>query len=119
MSQEPPIPKELWDLIPLPAQAALLAIIGNLQSEVASLRQQVTDLTQRLDQDSQNSSRPPSSDAPTVKRRPPREPSGRKRGAQPGHQLHARPLLTPDEEIPRQPTACRRCGEDLAGSDPQ
>jgi transposase len=28
-------------------------------------------------------------------------------------------LLPPDEEIPRQPTACRRCGEALAGCDPQ
>ncbi len=119
MSQEPVIPKELWDRIPAAAQAALSALIGNLQSEVAALRQQVADLTARLSQNSQNSSRPPSSDGPAVKRRPPREPSGRRRGAQPGHEYHCRPLLPPDEEIPRKPTACRRCGQSLAGSDPQ
>ncbi len=119
MSQELPIPKELWGLIPPAAQAALLAFIGPLQSEVAALRQQVADLNIRLGQNSQNSSRPPSSDAPHVKRPPPREPSGRRRGAQPGHEAHHRPLLPPDEEIPRKPTACRRCGEALAGSDPQ
>lgn len=119
MPQEPPIPKELWDLIPAAAQVALLALLGNLQSELADLRQQVADLTARLGQNSQNSSKPPSSDAPAIKRRPPREPSGRRRGAQPGHELHRRPLLPPDEEIPRKPTACRRCGEALAGSDPQ
>jgi transposase len=28
-------------------------------------------------------------------------------------------LLPPDEEVPRKPTACRRCGAALAGSDPQ
>lgn len=119
MSQEPPIPKELWDLIPATAQAALLALLGNLQQHIATLQQQVADLTARLGQNSQNSSRPPSSDAPAVKRPPPREPSGRKRGGQPGHPAHHRPLLPPDEEIPRKPTACRRCGEALTGADPQ
>jgi transposase len=119
MSQEPPIPKELWDLIPSAAQAALLALLGNLYGELADLRQQVADLTARLGQNSQNSSRPPSSDAPAVKRPPPRESSGRRRGAQPGHEPHHRPLLPPDEEIPRKPTACRRCGAALAGADPQ
>src|SRR4051812_2947445 len=119
MSQEPPIPKELWDLIPAAAQAALLALLGNLHSEVAALRQQVADLTARLGQNSQNSSKPPSSDGPAFKRSPPREPSGRRRGAQPGHESHHRPLLPPDDEIPCHPTSCRRCGEALTGLDPQ
>jgi transposase len=119
MSQEPPLPKVLWDLIPATAQAALLVLFDNLQTEVADLRQQVADLTARLDQNSHNSSRPPSSDAPSVKRPPPREPSRRKRGAQPGHEFHHRPLLPADEEVPCKPTACRRCGKTLVGSDPQ
>jgi transposase len=119
MSQDPPIPKDLWDLIPAAAQAALLALLGNLHSEVAALRQQVADLTARVGQNSQNSSKPPSSDGPAVKRPPPREPSGRRRGAQPGHESHHRPLLPPDEEVPRKPTACRRCGEALTGFDPK
>jgi transposase len=119
MSQEPPLPKDVWDLIPSAAQAALLALFGNLQEELAALRQQVADLTARLGQTSQNSSRPPSSDPPAVKRPPPRLTSGRKRGAQPGHEAHHRPLLPPDEEVPRKPTACRRCGIALTGSDPQ
>jgi transposase len=118
MSQEPPLPKELWEQIPAAAQAGLLALLGNLRREVAALRRQVADLTARLGQNSQNSSRPPSSDPPAVKRAPPREPSQRKRGAQPGHELHCRALLPADETIARHPTACRRCGEALAGSDP-
>src|SRR5262249_61740914 len=93
MSQELPIPKELWDLIPPAAQAAVLALFAKLQSELTALRQQVAALTERLDQNSRNSSRLPSSDAPAVQGRHPREPSGRRRGAQPGHQLHGRPLL--------------------------
>jgi transposase len=118
MSQEPPIPKELWDQIPPAAQAALLALFAKLQSEIADLRQQVADLNARLGQNSHNSSKPPSTDGPTVKRRPSQEPSGRKRGAQPGHELHRRPLLPADEQIPCKPSACRRCGEALTGSDP-
>ena len=70
MSQEPPIPKELWDLIPAAAQAALLAVLGHLQTELGDLRQQVAELNARLGQNSQNSSKPPSSDAPSIKRPP-------------------------------------------------
>src|SRR5437588_9816032 len=97
MSQERPLPKELWDQIPAAAQAALLALLGNLQREITALRQQVADLTACLGQNSQNSSRPPSRDAPAVKRPPPREPSDRKRGGQPGHELHCRALLPANE----------------------
>jgi transposase len=119
MSQEPPLPKELWDLIPPAARPALLALVASLHGQIAALRQQVADLSARLGQNSQNSSKPPSTDGPALKRRPPQEPSGRRRGAQPGHPPHRRPLLPADEEIPCKPTACRRCGEILHGSDPE
>jgi hypothetical protein len=38
---------------------------------------QLRDLTARLNQNSENSSKPPSSDGPHVKRKPPKSPSGR------------------------------------------
>jgi transposase len=119
MSQGPPIPKELWGLIPAAAQAALLALLGHLQTERPDLRRQGAARNARLGQDSRNSSKPPSGDAPPVKRPPPREPPGRRRGAQPGHGPHRRPLLPPAEEIPRKPSARRRCGVALTGPDPQ
>src|SRR5262249_8453328 len=59
-----------------------------------------------------------SSDGPHVKRRPPREPSGRKPGGQPGHPVHRRalvPLEQVDEVVQCQPTRCRRCGHPLTG----
>src|SRR5438876_12220417 len=94
--QDAPLPKELWDQIPPAAQAALRVLIESLHQRIATLEQQVADLTARLGQNSGNSSKPPSSDGPHAKRQPPRQPSGRARGAQPGHPLHQRPFLPAD-----------------------
>ncbi len=69
MSAEPPIARELWDTIPPDAQAAILALVQAFERRIAALEA-------RLGQDSSNSSRPPSSDPPHVKRPRP----GRRRG---------------------------------------
>jgi len=118
MSQDAPIPMELWDLIPPAAQAALCAYLDSLHKKIAALEQQVAALTARLEQNSHNSSKPPSSDGPNVKRRPPRKPSGKKRGGQPGHEKQERPLLPPNETAILKPKHCRRCGHKLTGADP-
>jgi transposase len=53
---------------------------------VEALRAQVAELMARLGQNSQNSSKPPSSDSPFTKPAPSlRRGSGRKPGGQPGH----------------------------------
>ena len=119
MKVVPPIPEELWQQVPPAAQAALLAVLQHYEQRLAALQQQIDDLQQRLGQNSTNSSLPPSTDAPTVKRAPPRPASGRARGGQPGHPLQQRPLLPPDRLIACQPTACRRCGQALHGVDPE
>src|SRR5262249_6389258 len=84
-----------------------------------TLQRRVAELEQRLEQNSTNSSRPPSSDGPSVKRRPPEPPSGRARGGQPGHRKQQRPMLPPDQIIPCKPSACACCGHALHGDDPQ
>lgn len=117
--QDAPIPKELWDQIPPAAQAALRVFIESLQQRITTLEQQVADLTARLGQNSSNSSKPPSTDGPQVKRQPPRQPSGRPRGAQPGHRLHQRPFLPADVTHPVKPSACGVCGHKLHGDDPR
>jgi transposase len=119
MRSVPPLPDELWGRIPPAAQAAILALVRQYDQRLQDLQQRVADLEQRLGQNSTNSSLPPSTDGPAVKRRPPRSPSGRKKGAQPGHSLQQRPLLPPDRTIPCKPSACRRCGHPLLGDDPQ
>jgi transposase len=119
MSKDPPIPGDLWEQLPPTAQAAVLALAQHYEQRLASLQATIDALQQRLGQNSTNSSRPPSTDPPSVKRAPPRPPSGRRNGGQPGHALHQRPLLPPDHTLPLKPAACRHCGQALAGDDPQ
>src|SRR3954451_6288687 len=119
MGMEPPIPQELWDQIPAAAQAALLVVFQRYEQRIAQLEQRVAQLEEQLGKNSTNSSRPPSTDAPHVKRAPPKDATGRSRGGQPGHALHVRPLLPPDRCVPVKPDTCRRCGQALQGDDPE
>src|SRR5262249_26242595 len=122
MPSVPPISVALWDQIPPAAQAAILALVQRYEQRLQALRQQVAHLTQRLNQNSTNSSRPPSSDSPHVKRRPPKPSAGRQRGGQPGHARQQRPLVPPEQikqAISVKPPACRQCGQALHGEDPQ
>jgi transposase len=115
MSDAPPIPEPLWDTVPAEAQAAIRALLAGLERRIA-------DLEERVNKNSSNSSKPPSSDHPSVKRRPPARPSGKKRGGQPGHRHHPRALVPPEEVrqvIECRPEGCRRCGHELHGDDPE
>ena len=99
-----------------------LAALREQVAQVDDLKAEIAELRERLGQNSSNSSRPPSSDPPTYKSKPEREPQGRKRGGQPGHQGHTR-KLSPTEEVDHlvelRPAACRRCGRRLRGDDSQ
>jgi transposase len=117
MSHHPPIPESLWDTIPPEAQAALL-------SAFASLERRIAELESRLNLNSTNSSKPPSTDPPAVKlkRRPPAPLSGKKRGGQPGHKRHTRALVPPEqirETFEVKPTHCEGCGAAIKGDDPE
>jgi transposase len=120
MTPAPPLPAELWDQIPPASRAAILALVQSYEQRLAALQRRIDDLEQQLGQNSSNSSKPPSSDPPTFKRAPPRPPSGRRSGGQPGHALHQRPLLEPTQPpIALKPAACRQCGHTLTGVDPK
>jgi transposase len=97
-----------------------LLVIEHLLARIAELETRMGELEERLRQNSQNSSRPPSTDAPEVTRPAPRPPSGRKAGGQPGHEGHHRLLLPEDEVdviVPVKPARCRRCGAHVHGTD--
>ena len=75
-------------------------MIAALMAENAGVRAQVAELQAKLDQNSRNSSKPPSSDGyskPSPKKRSLRERSGRKPGGQEGHAgAHLERVEVPD-----------------------
>ena len=116
------VPVEVWEQAPEAVQVVMSAVVEYYEQRITQLEAEVRELTARLNQTSQNSSKPPSSDGPHVKRKPPKPPSGRKPGGQPGHRLHQRALVPVGQVyqvIPCKPQQCRRCGEPLTGSDAQ
>jgi transposase len=101
---------------------AILGLLEYLFQENLSQKKQVEvqgrqieELNARLNQNSTNSSRPPSSDSPYKSKKPPKE--KRKAGAKKGHKGHRQNMLTPTQTKLIQPEACS-CGnaefEDIA-----
>lgn len=90
-----------------------------LREENKQLREENQRLKERLGLNSNNSSKPPSSDAPGTPRQL-KKPTGRRPGGQPGHKKHERKLLPPEqvqhfvELVPKQ---CKGCGRRLMGKD--
>lgn len=86
---------------------------------VLELVAEVRGLKAQLAKNSTNSSKPPSSDPPSVER-PKAPPSGRKPGGQPGHKGHRRELI-PVEEVDERhdvkPACCSGCQCALRGED--
>jgi transposase len=120
MTDAPPLPLQLWETLTPEAQAAVSALVGGLERQITELAQQVQDLKARLDQNSTNSSKPPSSDPIGVKRKPPSPPSRKRRGGQKGHPRRMRALVPPDRVASVsdcKPSECRRCGHALSGED--
>jgi transposase len=111
MSQESLVTEELIARQPPEAQAVIRLLLSKL-----------AELEARLNKTPRNSSLPPSTEHPHAKPVPQKEQSGKKPGGQPGHAKHERTLV-PVEQcthlVPVIPETCRRCGEPLAGSDPE
>src|SRR5689334_15243216 len=98
------------------------ARIAELEAQVKALTRRVAELEAQLKRNSTNSSKPPSSDPPGV-RRTPRVPTGRRPGGQPGHELHKRELLRPEQvdrfiDVPA-PERCTSCEGKLEGGQRQ
>jgi transposase len=90
---------------------------ARLRERVRQLEELVARLEARLNRNSRNSSKPPSSDFPRVKLPPKKTPSGRKPGGQPGHKGSRRELLTSEEvdEVNHYYSEkCEKCGKALA-----
>jgi transposase len=106
---------DIWERTPPEAQA----YIRGLEARVTALEGRMQVLQEQLNQTSQNSSRPPSSDPPQHQRRP-RPRSKRRRGGQPGHPGSTRTLIPVeevDEVVVLKPEKCTHCQAPLWGDD--
>lgn len=78
---------------------------------IAQLNQTIQELKEQLNKNSQNSSKPPSSDG--FKKPAPkslRKPSGKKAGGQRGHRgTHLAVITAPDEIVKHMPSSCEGC----------
>ena len=86
----------------------LLSIIEHQQKQIDELKSRVADLEARLNQNSGNSSRPPSSDGPKRKPGIPKEPKGH--GGQKGHQGNTLRKVEHPDHIVRLTTPVCGCG---------
>lgn len=112
------ITTEDWQATP----SAVRQLVQALLHTVAQLQLRVAELEERLNQNSRNSSRPPSADPPHAPPRPPRTRSERKAGGQPGHVGRTRPLkalAAVERVVAVKPLSCHDCGALLLGADPQ
>jgi transposase len=95
-----------------------LAEIKLLREKVSQLEALVVSLQDIIQKNSRNSSKPPSSDPPSVVR--PSAPTGKKKGAKFGHKGYKRELFSSDKVdhfIPLKPLSCKGCGSKLCGKD--
>ena len=89
-----------WQLTP----KAVRIYILYMHSQLEALKRQVALLEARLDSNSSNSNKPPSSDSP-YKRKPKKKSKG-KPGAKKGHQGHRQVMLEPTETVVIKPHQC-------------
>ena len=102
-----------WTLTPGPVKQYIIElenIIRQLQNRQDVLEKRIEMLEARLNQNSQNSSKPPSSDGPFKKPKPKSKRGERKRGAQKGHKGHRQQMLEPTKVKNLLPDACD-CGQ--------
>jgi len=113
------------DVAGRPSYEELEARVVAQDALIGELRAQIVELQRRLDENSRNSSRPPSSDGlakpdadADPKKRSLRRRSGRSRGGQEGHEgARLEPVAVADEQVEHPPERCDGCGGDLADAE--
>lgn len=115
MDRPPHIPIAVWN----DCSPVVQSYFVDYHQQILTLQARVVALEAQLNQNSTNSSKPPSTDGPHVKPAPPKTPSGKKRGGQPGHKKHERVILPPDETVEHRPEVCQHCHTKLTGDDPE
>jgi hypothetical protein len=98
-----------------------IALLKEQVAEIETLKSEMAQLREQLNRNSNNSSKPPSSDPPYLPRPGRDKRSGRKRGGQKGHRGISRNLID-EKDVSRiidvRPLCCAQCGGLLLGEDP-
>jgi transposase len=95
-----------WHSTPEPVKAYIIQLeqaLTMLQRQVGSLEKRTDKLESKVNRNSQNSSKPPSSDGPFKKPKRNKKTSNRKRGGQKGHRQQ---MLEPSETVSLMPEQC-------------
>ena len=105
------LPPQVLSLIGelLERMARLESEVEALRKENMALKEENAELKRRLGLNSNNSSKPPSSDPPLMKY-PRRSPTGGKPGKQKGTKGYRRDFLTPKTIVDHRPDICQHCG---------
>ena len=112
MEAKQPFSDHDWQATPEPVRQYVRQLeqtIAVLVNKVKELERRTEKLESKTNQNSQNSSKPPSSDRPFNKPKKKRKKSKRKRGAQKGHKGHKQELLEPTQQQNIVPEKCD-CG---------
>lgn len=119
MEPKRPFSEDTWNSLPSEVQqyiealeravATLTEKTVLLSEKVSTLTKRVEELEARLNRNSGNSNKPPSSDPPYAKPVKQAQKAKRKRGARQGHKGHHRKFLPPSKVVEVVPLACR-CG---------
>jgi len=112
MELKRPFSDEDFQATPEPVQRYIIQleeVVIRLLKETEDLKNRVTELENRLNTNSQNSSKPPSSDPPFKKPQKKKSKSKRKRGGQKGHKGHQQKIMAPTSKKAMLPMVCN-CG---------
>lgn len=112
MAIKRPLSESDWLATPEPVRRYVEVLeqrVEQLEATVAQLIRRIEQLESRLNQNSQNSSKPPSSDPPFQRPERGSKKSKRRRGGQKGHVGHRQQLLDPSEVMIVEPGLCA-CG---------
>ena len=109
VSQSDSVLSRLWSLV-----RRLRGQVHELRGRIRGLEAELAEVRERLQRNSGNSSRPPSSDGPGQRRRRSSGEGGRRRGGVVGHKGSGPKLLKADREQNLRPQCCP-CGSESLG----
>lgn len=107
--------KAVYEQGPDAVVALVEGLVAGFQQQLEELRAEIKELKDRLALNSDNSSKPPSSNPPAHRTKSSRAPSSKKTGAQPGHPgktLQA--SLAPEQIVQHSASTCTKCGWNLS-----